>query len=476
MENEFTTLSGIPVKNFYDPSDIEGTDYSRDLGVPGSPPYTRGIYPEMYRHQPWMVLQLSGFETAERARERMELLFKEGYRGYEKFGISSFNLVPDVLSTSAAIDPDDPLARGLVGRCGASLASTQDIGYFLHDLPLEQLHLSIISHCSAPAMYPLWIAYADSIGFPIEKLRGDIVGCMDEGFLQGRCSFSPEGALRLRADMVKYAVKHTPQINFNFESYQVRDAGADAAQELGFCLSRAIASIEECLRRGLKIDEFASAFTFHTGLHNDFFEEIAKLRVLRRMWTKIIKDRFEAKDPKSYRAKIFVQTSGSTLTWQQPLNNIVRGTLQGLAAVLGGANALSVDCYDEAYSIPSEQASKQSLRVHQILLHESNIVNTIDPLGGSYFIESLSNKLEESVWEHIDAVDKVGGGWCQAVRNGYIKGEVEKSAYKYSRQIWDGERTIVGVNKFVEEGESPPMELGHKFEVDEPAIFERLKK
>jgi methylmalonyl-CoA mutase N-terminal domain/subunit len=475
-EKKLTNTSGIPLKHLYTPSDVKDMDYDRELGDSGSSPYTRGIYPQMYRAQPWMVLQLIGFETAERTREWMERLQKfEGYRGYDNFGVSSVNIVPDVPTVSAAIDPDDYLARGLVGRCGTSLATVKDFEYLLHDLPLDKMHTSFILHSGAPAGYGLWVAYAEESGFPVAKLRGDLVCAVTEGYLQGRCEFSPEGALRLRADLIKYSIKHTPFINFDLEGYQIRDAGANAIQELGFCLANSIAVIEECLKRGLTIDDFVSNLTFHMGCHNDFFEEIAKLRAQRRMWTKIVRDRFGAKNPKSCRAKIFVQTSGSTLTWQQPLNNIVRGTLQGLAALLGGVNALSIDCYDEAYSIPSLDAEKQSLRTQAILLHESNIASVVDPLGGSYYVESLTNEVERRAWEYIEAIDNIG--WPQAIKSGYIKAEVERAAYEYSKQIWDEERIIVGVNKYKEGREAlPAVELGHKYQVNEDEIVERMRK
>ena len=473
-EEATTTISGIPLKVSYAPEDVAGQDYNKDLGNPGEFPYTRGIYPQMYRFQPWMMLQLAGFETMERTRERMEMMFKEGHWGYEKFGIVSFNLIPDVCSCSAAIDPDDPLARGLVGRCGASIASIKDMEYFLDGLPLDKLHLSIISHSASPGIYALWVGCVQESGLPTEIIRGDIVAAVDEGFLQGRRDYSPEGALRIRADMIKYAVKHTPQINFNIEMYQIRDAGANAVQEIAFGLARGIASLEECIKRGVEVNEAARVLTFHMGLHNDFFEEIAKLRAFRRMWSKLLKDRFNATKPQSMRPKIFIQTSGSTLTWQQPLNNIVRTTVQALAAILGGTNALSVDCLDEAHSIPSAFAEKQSLRIQQILLHESNVASVVDPLAGSYFIESLTNELEERAYQYIDDIDKMGG-WTQAIRRGYIKNEVEKSSHEYSKQIWDDKRVIVGVNKY-QEGEEIPIPLGHEFVVDEEAIIERIKE
>lgn len=473
-EKKFETLSGIEVKPFYGPEDVTGFNYEKQLGDPGKPPFTRGIYQEMYRKQPWMILQLSGFETIEATRARMELLFKEGYRGYDQFDMYSFNLIPDVPGCSAAIDPDDPLARGLVGRCGTSLSTSNDFEILLKGLPLEKLHLSIISHSSAPAIYGLWISQAQKLGFPIKNLHGDLVASVDEGFLQSRRDYSPEGALRLRADLIRHASRHTPNINFNLDSYQIRDRGANAVQELGFCLARAIASIEECLKRDVSIDAVASLVTFHMSCHNDFFEEICKLRAMRRMWTKIIRDRFHSKKPQSYRAKIFVQTAGSTLTLQQPLNNIARVTLQGLASILGGVNALSLDCYDEAYSIPSEHAAKQSLRLHQILLHESNVANAVDPLGGSYFIESLTDTVEEKAWEYINKIQEMGG-WCVAVRNGYIKSEIEKTAYEYSKDVWDKKKIIVGVNEFVDQ-DNIHLEMGHTYQGDEQEIINRVKE
>ena len=475
---KFVTTSKIELKPFYSPDDLKDFDYTRDIGDPGQPPYVRGIYPEMYRVQPWMVLQLSGFETIEATRERMTLLFEKGYRGYDLFDMASFNMIPDVPSCSAAIDPDDPLARGLVGKCGVSLSTQEDFRTLLEGLPLEKLHLSIISHSSAPGIYALWVAQAMEQGAKSNILHGDIVASLDEGFLQNRRDYSPEGALRIRADMIRYSVKNTPHINFNFDSYQIRDKGANAVQELGFCLARAIASIEECLRRDVSIEEVAAVTTFHMSCENDFFEEICKLRAMRRMWTKILRDRFNLKNKSYQRAKIFVQTAGSSLTLQQPLNNIARVTIQGMASILGGTNALSLDCYDEAASIPSEHAAKQSLRIHQILLHESNAGNVVDPLAGSYFVESLTNQIEEGAWDCIKAVDNVGG-WCKAVRSGYIKSEIERNAYEYASEIWDGKRTIVGVNKFKDEdgdNDDVQLEMGHKYQQGEEVIINRVKK
>ena len=470
----FFTNSEIEVKTFYTPDDLEGLNYKQDIGDPGRPPYTRGIYPEMYRRQPWMIFQCTGFETVEATRERMDLLFKEGYRGYDKFGMASFNMMTDIPSCSAAIDPDDPLARGLVGKCGVSLSTREDFKKLLNGLPLDKLHLSILAHSSTPGIYALWVAQAMEQGSPIGKLNGDIVADIDAGLFQNRREYSPEGALRLRADLMKYSVRNTPHINFDMESYQIREKGANAIQELGICLARAIASIEECLKRGLSVDEVASVLTFHMSVDNDFFEEICKLRAMRRMWTKIIRDRFGSKNESSYRARIFVQTAGSSLTLQQPLNNIARATIQGLASVLGGVNALSLGCYDEAASIPSEHAAKQSLRIQQILLHESNIANVVDPLAGSYFVESLTNELEEKTWEYIEGIEGMGG-WCKAIRNGYIKSDLESNAYGYSREIWEGKRVIVGVNKFQDEEETK-IELGHQYKEDEQEIIERVKR
>ncbi|MFH2011748.1 MAG: methylmalonyl-CoA mutase family protein [Pseudomonadota bacterium] len=474
-DTSFYTRSKIRVKSVYTPEDLKHFDYERDIGDPGKSPFVRGIYPEMYRTQPWMVLQLFGFETIEATRERMEMLFKEGSSGYDAFDITAFNMIPDVPGCSAAIDADDPLARGLVGRCGVSLSTREDFRKLLDGLPLEKLHLSLIAHSSAPGMYALWMAQAMDQGFPIERMRGDIVACVDEGFLQNRREYSPEGALRIRADMIKYSVRNTPHINFNLDTSQIREAGANAIQELGFGLSRAIASIEECIKRGVTVDEVASVVSFHVNGENDFFEEICKLRAMRRMWSKIIGDRFGSKNPKSQRAKIFVQTSGSSLTLQQPLNNIARVTIQGLAAVLGGVNALSLDCYDEAASIPSERAAKQSLRIHQILRYESNVTNVVDPLAGSYFVESLTNEIEEKTWDCIKRVED-HGGWCKAVRSGMIKSEVAQNAYEYSNDVWTGKRIVVGVNKFKEEEPDDEIAMGHEYHEDEQIIIDRVKK
>lgn len=443
------TESGILVKSLYTPADISGLDYFGDLGFPGKPPFTRGAYAEMYRRQLWTHRQVCGYGTAEETNERLRLLNKMGQTG--------LNIVPDT-PTIYGLDSDDALAEGEVGREGVAIDSLEDMRRMLDGIPLDKVSTSIIYNY--PILFCMYLAVAEERGIPFPNLAGTL---QNDTFTitAGAKAWivPPRGSLKLSTDVLEFCSKYMPRWNpISLVGYHYREAGCTAVQEIAFTLSSGIAYVEAGLSRGLKIDEFAPRLSFFFDAHNDFFEEICKFRAARRLWARIMKERFRAQDPNSMRLRFHTQTAGCSLTAQQPLNNIMRTTIQALAAVMGGTQSLHTNSYDEALALPSEEAVRVALRTQQIIAYESGVTRTIDPLAGSYFIEALTNQIEANALDLIKKIDEMGG-MLSAVEKNFVQRQITESAIKRQQRIESGEEKIVGVNIFVEPGERLNIEI-----------------
>ncbi|RLI08279.1 methylmalonyl-CoA mutase [Candidatus Bathyarchaeota archaeon] len=439
-KKEFTTLSGIPVKRLYTPLDIAGKDYMRDLGLPGEYPFTRGIHATMYRARIWTMRQFSGFGTAEDTNKRFKYLIKEG-----ETGLSIAFDYPTIMG----YDSDHPMAHGEVGVCGVAIDTLKDFEILFDGIPMDKVTTSMTINGPTIPILSMYIATAEKQGVPQELLGGTVQNDMLKEFIgQKLIIWPPEPSVKLVVDVIEYCAKHMPRWNpISISGYHIREAGANAVQELAFTLADGIAYVEECLERGMKVDEFAPRLSFFFASHNNFFEEVAKFRAARRMWARIMKERFGAEKPRSMWMRMHVQTSGATLTAQQPVNNVVRVALQCLAAVLGGAQSIHTNSFDETLCLPTEEAVRVALRTQQIIAYESGVADVVDPLGGSYFVEWLTDEIEERAWRYIERIDEMGG-MVRAVEKGYPQREVANSAYKYQRGVDTGEIPIVGVNCF----------------------------
>ena len=469
-EKEFHTISGIPVKRVYTPEDIKDMDYMRDLGFPGEYPFTRGIHATMYRGRIWTMRQFSGFGTAEQTNQRFKYLLKEG-----ETGLSIAFDYPTIMG----YDSDHPMARGEVGRCGVAVSSLKDMEILLDGIPLDKVTTSMTINGPTAMILAMYIAVGDKQGVPREKLGGTVQNDMLKEFIaQKLVIFPPRPSVKLVCDVIEFCAKYMPKWNpISISGYHIREAGANAVQELAFTIADGITYVEEMLKRGLKVDDFAPRLSFFFASHNNFFEEIAKFRAARRMWAKIMKERFGAKNPRSMWMRMHVQTSGCTLTAQQPLNNIVRVTLQALAAVLGGTQSLHSNSFDEALCLPSELAVRVALRTQQIIAHESGVADVVDPLGGSYYVEWLTNEMEERAWEYIHKIEDMGGV-IEAIEKGWLQQEIANSAYKYQREIDTKRRIIVGVNEYTteEHEEVPLLRIDPKVEEEQIARLQRVRQ
>ncbi|MGQ9459813.1 MAG: acyl-CoA mutase large subunit family protein [Candidatus Bathyarchaeaceae archaeon] len=450
-KHEFKTSSGIPIKRLYTPEDVKNLDYLRDLGFPGRFPFTRGLHATMHRGRLWTMRQFSGFGTAEQTNERFKYLLKEG-----ETGLSIAFDYPTIMGR----DSDDPVSRGEVGVCGVAVSTLRDMEILFDGIPLDQVTTSMTINGPAAMLLAMYVAIGDKQGVSREKLGGTTQNDMlKEFYAQKLCIFPPRPSVKLVTDIVEYCAKHLPKWNpVSISGYHIREAGSNAVQELAFTLADGIAYVESALERGLKVDDFAPRFSFFFAAHNNFFEEISKFRAARRLWAKIMKERFKAKDPRSLWMRMHVQTSGCTLTAHQPVNNVVRVALQSLAAVLGGTQSLHTNSFDEALALPSEEAVRVALRTQQIIAHESGVVDTVDPLAGSYYVEALTNEMEERAMEYIDKIDDMGG-MIAAIENGFLQREIADSAYKYQQEIDNKERILVGVNEYTVEEDWVPLKL-----------------
>lgn len=434
----FTTSSDIEVPPVMVPQ--ESFDYLGDLGFPGEYPFTRGVQPSMYRGRFWTMRQYAGYATAEESNTRYRYLLDQGQTGLS---------VAFDLPTQIGYDADDPLAQGEVGKVGVSISSIRDMETLFKDIPLDKVSTSMTINAPASILLAFYIAVANKQGVPLNKLRGTIQNdILKEYVARGTYIFPPEPSLRLITDVFQFCKDQVPSWNtISISGYHIREAGSTAAQEVAFTLANAIAYIQAAIDAGLAVDEFANQISFFFNAHNDFFEEIAKFRAARRMYAKIMKARFGARDDKSYRLRFHTQTAGSTLTAQQPENNVVRVTLQALAAVLGGTQSLHTNSMDEALWLPTEKSVRVALRTQQIIAHESGVADSADPLGGAYLIEALTDKIEAIAMDYIEKIDAMGGA-LQAINSGFMQNEILEAAYSAQRAVEKGEEIVVGLNKY----------------------------
>jgi len=472
-KERFITVSGEEVKRLYTPEDIEDLDYERDLGYPGEYPFTRGVYPTMYRGRLWTMRQFSGYGGAEETNRRFKYLLKEGETGLS----TAFDM-----PTLMGYDSDHPLADGEVGVEGVAVDTLRDFEILFDGIPLDRVSTSFTINPTAAVIYAMYIAIGDRQGVPRAQLRGTIQNDMLKEFIaQKEWVIPPEPAIDLIVDIFEFGIKETPKFNLiSISGYHIREAGATAVQELAFTLADGFAYVEAGMGRGLDVDSFAPQLSFFFNSHNSFFEEIAKFRAARRIWARRMRERYGAKRPESWRLRFHTQTAGCTLTEQQPLNNIIRVTLQALAAVLGGTQSLHTNSYDEALALPSEEAVRIALRTQQIIAYESGVADTIDPLAGSYFVESLTNQIERQAMDYIGKIEEMGDGSIlrgvlRGIEEGFFQREISKAAYEYQKRVESGEEIIVGVNRYVIEEDRKPNILRVDPEVQRRQI-ERLRK
>jgi len=442
---KFTSVSGEDVQALYSPDDIENIDFLADIGFPGEYPFTRGIHPNGYRGKIWTMRLFAGFGSPEDTNERFKYLLRNGQTGLS---------VAFDLPTLMGVDADDDLSRGEVGICGVAISSLKDMETLFDGIPLDQVSTSMTINSPAAMIFAFYLAVAKKQGVGFDKLRGTLQNdILKEYIAQKEYIYPPEPSMRIITDMIEYCTNEVPQWNpVSVSGYHIREAGSTAAQELAYTLADGFAYIEACIERGMDVDEFAPRISFFFNSHLDFFEEIAKFRAARRIYARRMKEKYGAKNPRSWWLRFHTQTAGCTLTAQQPENNIVRTALQALAGVLGGTQSLHTNSMDETLALPSEKAAKIALRTQQLIAYETGVMNTVDPLGGSYYVEALTNKMEEQANKIFDEIDSLGGV-IPAIDAGYFQKEIADAAYRYQRELEKKEKFMVGVNEFVEENE-----------------------
>lgn len=448
---EAHTSSGIELETVYTPQSIAASDPQRDIGAPGEFPFTRGVQSAMYRSRLWTMRQYSGLASAEETNARYKFLLEQGQTGIS---------VALDLPTQLGMDSDDPEAIDEVGRVGVAIDTLSDMERLFSGIPLERISASFTINSTAAILLAMYFAVAEQQGVQTEKLTGTIQNdILKEYAARGTWIFPPAPAMRLIVDTIEYCIKRAPRFNpISVAGAHFRDAGATAVQELAFTLADGLSYVQACIDRGLKVDEFAGQISFYFYTHNDLFEEVAKYRAGRRLWARLMKERFGATDPRSQMFRFGVVCGGSTLTAQQPFNNIVRVSYQALASVLGGVQSVFTAAWDEAYAIPTEQSAELALRTQQILAYETGVANVVDPLGGSYYIEALTDRVEAEARAIIERVERAGG-MCACIQNGTIQREIAAEAYKHQRRIESGELTVVGLNRFAREQPDPGIEL-----------------
>ena len=451
---KFFSASGIEEKRLYTPLDRVGKSYVEELRFPGEYPFTRGVYPTMYRGRLWTMRQYAGFATAKETNRRFKYLIEQGQTGLS---------VAFDLPTQMGYDSDHPLARGEVGRVGVIIDTLKDMETLFEGIPLDKVSTSMTINAPTAIILAMYIAVAQKQGVDVSKLRGTVQNdILKEYVARGTYIFPPEPSMRLVADVIEYCAENMPNWNsISISGYHIREAGSNAVQEIAFTLANGISYVNAVLERGLDIDQFARRLSFFFSAHNDFFEEIAKFRAARRLWAKIMRNRFNARDESSMQLRFHTQTAGSTLTAQQPEINIIRVTIQALAAVLGGTQSLHTNSMDEALALPTEDSVRIALRTQQILAYESGVTSTVDPLGGAYFVETLTDRLEEEALEYIEKIDAMGG-MVKAIEKGFVQREIANEAYRFQREVERNEKIIVGVNKFQIQ-EEPKLPL-HRFD------------
>jgi methylmalonyl-CoA mutase N-terminal domain/subunit len=463
---EFTTVSGFPIRRLYTPADLAGWDPHRDLGYPGEPPYTRGIHSTMHRGRLWTMRQFAGFGAAEDTNQRFRYLLSQGQTGLS----TAFDL-----PTLMGYDSDHPLSEGEVGKCGVAISSLADMEVLFDNIPLSNVTTSMTINSPAAVIWAMYLAVAEKQGADWKKISGTLQNdILKEYIAQKEYIYPPEPSMRLVIDTFEFGVKNTPKFNtISISGYHIREAGSTAIQELAFTLRDGLEYVEWGMRRGLDVDEFVPQLSFFFNAHNDFFEEIAKYRAARRIWHKAMVERYKSQNPRSWALRFHTQTAGCSLTAQQPYNNVVRTAIQALAAVFGGTQSLHTNSLDEAWALPTEFAATIALRTQQIIAHETGVTNTVDPLGGSYFLETLTNDVERGAWDYIEKIDALGG-MVAAIERGYPQREISEASYRYQVAVDKKEKIIVGVNDFVTK--EKPLDI---LQIDETVAHrqaERLRK
>lgn len=461
----FETLSGIEIGHLYTEEDLKDLDLKKELGYPGLFPFTRGVYPSMYRGRIWTMRQYSGFADAEATNKRYKYLLEQGQTGLS---------VAFDLPTQMGYDADNPLVVGEVGKVGVAVNTIEDMDILFRDIPLEKVSTSMTINSTASIILAMYVAIAEQRGIDISLLRGTIQNdILKEYIARGTYIFPPEPSMRLIINTFDFCNKYLPRFNMiSISGYHIREAGSTAVQELAFTFANAIEYVRAAVKAGMDVDKFAKRLSFFFASHNNFFEEIAKFRAARRIWAKIMKKYFNSKNPDSQKLRFHCQTAGSTLTAQEPDNNIIRVAYQALSAVLGGAQSIHTNSKDEALSLPTEEAVTIALRTQQILAYEIGVADVVDPLAGSYFIEYLTNEIEKKVFEYLDKIEEMGGA-LKAVQNKFFQKEIEASAYNYQKNIEKGEITIVGVNKFKRKDSKVNIPI---LKIDEEAVSKHLKR
>jgi len=464
-----TTISGVPVEPLYTPDDLTGWSYEEKLGYPGEFPYTRGVYPSMYRGQPWTIRQFAGYGSAEETNRRYKFLLSQGQAGLS---------VAFDMPTLMGYDSDDPLSEGEIGHCGVAIDSLEDMEMLFSGIRLDQITTSMTINSPAAILYAMYIAVGEKEGLEPAQLGGTLQNdILKEYIAQKEYIFPPEPSMRLVVDTIVFAARHMPRWNaVSISGYHIREAGSTATQELAFTLADGMAYVEASMKAGLQVDEFAPRLSFFFDSHIDFFEEIAKFRAARRLWAHIMRDKYGARDPKSWMLRFHTQTAGVSLTRQQVENNISRTAFEAMAAVLGGTNSLHTNSMDEVLALPTERAAQIALRTQLVLAHETGVTNTIDPLAGSYFIEQLTDTMERGAQRYFDRIDEQGGV-LRCIENGFFQREIADAAFEFERRLEDNERIIVGVNAYkeAEGGDPPTLRIGPETEQDQVRRLKALR-
>ncbi|MBU2446287.1 MAG: methylmalonyl-CoA mutase family protein [Bacteroidetes bacterium] len=469
QREKFVTTSNKEIRRLYTPLDYASENYVDEIGFPGQFPFTRGVQPTMYRGKFWTMRQYAGFGTAKESNERYRFLLSQGTTGLS---------VAFDLPTQIGYDSDDPISSGEVGKVGVAIDTLADMEILFKDIPLDKVSTSMTINAPASVLLALYIAVAEKNGVSRDKLSGTIQNdILKEYIARGTYIFPPKPSMRLITNVFEFCAKEVPKWNtISISGYHIREAGSTAAQEIGFTLANGIAYVEAALKSGLDVDDFAKRLSFFFNSHNDLFEEVAKFRAARRLWAKIMKERFKARDERSMMLRFHTQTAGSSLTAQQPDNNVVRTTVQALAAVLGGTQSLHTNSRDEALALPTEASAQIALRTQQIIAYESGAANTVDPLAGSYYVETLTNEIQQEAEEYINKIDALGGA-VQAIERGFIQSEIQKSAYIFQKDIEANKRIIVGVNKFqVKEKDTLELlKIDKQIEVDQIKFLKKVQ-
>lgn len=462
---KFMTVSSKPLKPLYDPSDLAASDFGRDIGYPGQFPYTRGVHVSMYRGKPWTMRQFSGFGNAKQTNERYHYLLSRGQHGLS---------VAFDLPTLMGYDSDSPRSLGEVGVCGVAVDTLKDMETLFSGINLGQISTSMTINCTSTIIMAMYIAVAEKQGVASNQLTGTLQNdILKEYIAQKEWIYPPEPSIRLITDMMAFCNQHVPKWNtISISGYHIREAGATAAQELAFTLADGFCYVESAVKAGMDIDDFAPRLSFFFNSHTDFFEEIAKFRAARRIWARHMRDKYKAKDPRSWILRFHTQTAGCSLTAQQPENNIVRTAIEALAGVLGGTQSLHTNSMDETLALPSEKAAKIALRTQQVIAYETGVINTIDPLAGSYFVETLTNEIEQEAEKYFEEIER-RGGVLKGIEEGYFQRELAESAFRYQQEIEKKERIIVGVNDFLEPNEKVEIPI---LIIDESVEKEQVKE